>query len=78
MRDLEKTRWGILGTGTIAAKFALGLRAADNAELVAVGSRSRETATASGSPGRANGGVGGQSWRGGLLMPGSLIGVAPL
>ena len=46
MRALEKTRWGILGTGTIAAKFALGLRAADNGELVAVGSRSSQTAEA--------------------------------
>ncbi len=43
---MKRTRWGILGTGTIATKFALGLRAADNAELRAVGSRSEATAEA--------------------------------
>jgi predicted dehydrogenase len=32
--------WGILGTGAIAHKFALGLAALDYADLVAVGSRS--------------------------------------
>ena len=41
---MKKTRWGILGTGSIATKFALGLVDADNAELLAVGSRSSETA----------------------------------
>ena len=39
-------RWGILGPGNIAKKFATGLQAADNAELVAVGSRSQERADA--------------------------------
>ncbi len=37
-------RWGILGTGTIARKFAEGLRVVPGAELVAVGSRARATA----------------------------------
>ena len=35
------TRWGILGTGTIAHKFATGLEDADSAQLIAVGSRSQ-------------------------------------
>jgi len=39
-------RWGILGTGTIAGKFAEGLRAVPDAALVAVGSRRLETAQA--------------------------------
>lgn len=37
-------RWGILGPGRIATKFATGLQAAPGAELVAVGSRSKENA----------------------------------
>jgi predicted dehydrogenase len=37
-------RWGILGPGKIAHKFATGLQAAPGAELVAVGSRSQENA----------------------------------
>ncbi len=41
---MEPIRWGILGTGHIAAKFAEGLSYLDEAELVAVGSRARETA----------------------------------
>jgi predicted dehydrogenase len=36
--------WGILGTGRIAHKFAQGLKLASGAKLVAVGSRSIETA----------------------------------
>lgn len=39
-----KIRWGILGTGVIANKFAIGLKAAPGAELVAVGSRAQATA----------------------------------
>lgn len=37
-------RWGILGCGNIAKKFATGLQAAEGAELVAVGSRTQENA----------------------------------
>lgn len=37
-------RWGILGTGKIAHKFATGLQSAPGAELVAIGSRTQETA----------------------------------
>ncbi|WBB66184.1 Gfo/Idh/MocA family oxidoreductase [Micromonospora sp. WMMD812] len=38
------TRWGILATGHIAGRFAEDLRLAPGAELVAVGSRTLETA----------------------------------
>jgi predicted dehydrogenase len=41
-------RWGILGTGNIAGKFAEGLSALDDVELVAVGSRTAEAAVAFG------------------------------
>ena len=40
----EKIRWGILGTGTIAHKFADALKAVPDAELSAVGSRAQRTA----------------------------------
>jgi predicted dehydrogenase len=41
-----KLRWGILGTGRIAGEFAEGLKALQDAELVAVGSRTQATADA--------------------------------
>ena len=43
---MSELRWGILGTGSIAAKFAEGLSAIPDADLVAVGSRARSTAEA--------------------------------
>ncbi len=43
-QDQTSIRWGILGTGVIAGRFAEGLRYAPGAELVAVGSRQRQTA----------------------------------
>ncbi|MEI6351318.1 MAG: Gfo/Idh/MocA family oxidoreductase [Verrucomicrobiota bacterium] len=39
-----KTKWGIIGTGRIARKFADGLRQSRTGELVAVGSRSQDSA----------------------------------
>jgi predicted dehydrogenase len=40
----KKIRWGILGTGSIAKKFAEGLQILPEADLVAVGSRAANTA----------------------------------
>lgn len=44
----ETIRWGIVGTGNIASKLAAGLEVLDDAELVAVGSRSQSSADAFG------------------------------
>jgi len=43
---VDPINWGILGTGSIAKKFAAGLTALSDAKLVAVGSRKQETADA--------------------------------
>ena len=40
----DAINWGILGTGSIAKKFATGLTVLDDAKLAAVGSRKQETA----------------------------------
>jgi predicted dehydrogenase len=39
----KQLRWGILGTGAIARKFAQGLRESRTGRLIAVGSRAEET-----------------------------------
>ena len=41
---MKKVRFGIVGTGTIAHRFAQAIRNVDNAELVAVASRTKENA----------------------------------
>lgn len=40
----QRIRWGILGTGRVAAEFAASLLSLEDAELVAVGSRREDTA----------------------------------
>ena len=46
--DAPKIRWGILGTGNIANKMADALKSLNEAELVAVGSRTQQKADAFG------------------------------
>ncbi|NDV61232.1 Gfo/Idh/MocA family oxidoreductase [Puniceicoccales bacterium CK1056] len=41
---MKQLRWGILGTGAIAEAFAFGLEASETGKLVAVGSRTMESA----------------------------------
>lgn len=41
---MKTIRWGILGAGHIARKFASDLKLAENSELIAIGSRSRQSA----------------------------------
>ena len=41
---MKKIRFGIVGTGTIAHRFAEAIKNVENAELVAVASRAKETA----------------------------------
>lgn len=41
----NKIRWGILGTGSMASDFAMGLKNVNDAELVAIGSRTKDAAT---------------------------------
>ncbi len=42
--DMRKVKWGIIGTGRIAGEFASDFQFVDNAELVAVASRSQSSA----------------------------------
>ncbi|MFT7224231.1 MAG: putative dehydrogenase [Cellvibrionaceae bacterium] len=42
--SVDSIRWGIFGTGFVATKFALGLKAIPSAEIFAVASRSKQRA----------------------------------
>ncbi len=42
----RRVRWGILGTGSIANQFATALKSLDDAQIVAVGSRTQSSADA--------------------------------
>ena len=44
IEEMKKIKWCILGTGGISRKFAEALKAVENSELYAVGSRTRESA----------------------------------
>ncbi|GAC1302069.1 MAG: hypothetical protein NVSMB24_06010 [Mucilaginibacter sp.] len=44
IKAMKMIRWGILGAGRIARKFASDLRLAENCKLIAIGSRTRESA----------------------------------
>ncbi|NNK83348.1 MAG: Gfo/Idh/MocA family oxidoreductase [Flavobacteriaceae bacterium] len=44
MKNLKKIKWGIIGLGNIADKFATDLHTVDNTELYAVASRTQEKA----------------------------------
>src|ERR1700733_10862544 len=41
---MKTIRWGILGTGRIAHKFASDLKLVEDAELIAIGSRAQQSA----------------------------------
>ena len=48
MGDRTRVQWGVIGAGGIAGKFADGLKDVEGAQLVAIGSRTKEKADAFG------------------------------